>query len=60
MSKQNTEGEPFGIFQHPFCRKTRKKLKVGPFGGKQISKKRRNVEKKLKEMLKMDVDKGTL
>ena len=24
MSKQNTEGEPFGIFQHPFCRKTRK------------------------------------
>ena len=28
------KGGPFGIFQHPFCRKTPKKLKGGPFGKK--------------------------
>ena len=27
---------PFGIFQHPFCRKTRKQSKQGPFGGKKF------------------------
>ena len=26
------EGGPFGIFQHPFCRKISKKNEGGPFG----------------------------
>ena len=26
------KGGPFGILQHPFCRKTPKKQKGGPFG----------------------------
>ena len=26
------KGGPFGIFQHPFCRKTPKKIEGGPFG----------------------------
>ena len=25
-------GGPFGIFQHPFCRKTSNKMQGGPFG----------------------------
>ena len=28
------KGGPFGIFEHPFCRKTPKKMKGGPFGKK--------------------------
>ena len=31
---KKTERGPFGIFQHPFCRKTAKKMKGGPFGEK--------------------------
>ena len=27
-------GGPFGIFQHPICRKTAKKIEGGPFGKK--------------------------
>ena len=38
----------FGIFQHPFCRKTAKKLKGGPFGEKNFPEKMsRSAEKKL-------------
>ena len=29
--RKKLKGGPFGIFQHPFCRKTSKKLKGGPF-----------------------------
>ena len=29
VPKKNWKGGPFGIFQHPFCRKTAKKLKGG-------------------------------
>ena len=29
---KNVKGGPFGIFQHPFCRKTSYNLKGGPFG----------------------------
>ena len=43
---KKTEREPFGNFQHPFCRKTSKKLKEGPFGEKNFpEKKSRNAEK---------------
>ena len=46
--KKNWKGGPFGIFQHPFCRKTAKKLKGGPFEEKKIpEKKSRSAEKKL-------------
>ena len=31
MPKKTERGEPFGIFQHPFCRKTSKNA-GGPFG----------------------------
>ena len=31
------EGGPFGIFQHPFCRKSPKKLKLGNFEEKNVS-----------------------
>ena len=30
--KKNWKGGLFGIFQHPFCRKTSKKMQGGPFG----------------------------
>ena len=33
------KGGPFGIFQHPFCRKTAKQMKGGPFGEKIFPKK---------------------
>ena len=36
------------IFQHPFCRKTAKKLKGDPLGKKFSEKKSRSAEKKLK------------
>ena len=32
--KENWEEEPFGIFQHPFCRKTSKKCRGGLWGKK--------------------------
>ena len=39
------KGGPFGIFQHPFCRKTAKKFKGRPFGEKISPKKSHNAEK---------------
>ena len=33
-AEKKRKGGPFGIFQHPFCRKTAKKLKGDPFGEK--------------------------
>ena len=32
--RKNWKGGPFGIFQHPFWRKTARKMKGGPFGEK--------------------------
>ena len=46
MPKQTERGEPFGIFQHPFCRKTSKKCR-GPFGEKNSEKKCFAVPKKI-------------
>ena len=40
-------GGPFGIFQHPFCRKTAKKLKGGLFEEKKFRKKSLAVPKKI-------------
>ena len=37
---------PFGIFQHPFCRKTPKKWKRGPFGENCFSEKSLAMPKK--------------
>ena len=51
MPKQTERGEPFGIFQHLFCRKTAKKLKRGPFGKKNFRKKVSQCQKKLKGSL---------
>ena len=42
-AEKNWKEEPFGIFQHPFCRKTSKKCR-GTLWGRKISKK--NSEKK--------------
>ena len=43
------KGRPFVIFQHPFCSKTAKKLKGGPFGENYFSgKKSITMLKKLK------------
>ena len=39
------ERRPFGIFQHPFYRKTSKKLKGRHFGEKKVPKKSHNAEK---------------
>ena len=48
-AEKNWKGGPFGIFQHPFCRKTAKKLKGGPFEEKKIpGKKSRSAEKNWK------------
>ena len=33
-AEKNWKGGPFGLFQHPFCRKTSKKMQGGPFGEK--------------------------
>ena len=44
--RKKLKGGPFGIFQHPFCRKTEKKLKGGPFGEKNFRKKSLAVPKK--------------
>ena len=38
--RKKTERGPFGIFQHPFCRKTSKKMQGGPFGEKKFPKKK--------------------
>ena len=32
MPKKTERGGPFGIFQHPFCRKTSKKCRGDPLG----------------------------
>ena len=48
MPKNNWKGGPFGIFQHPFCRKLAKKIEGGPFGEKIFEKKSRSAEKKWK------------
>ena len=45
------EGGPFGIFQHPFCRKTLKKIEGGLFVEKFISRKVARCRKKLKDPL---------
>ena len=42
------KGEPFGIFQHPFCHKTSKKFKRDPLG-KFCFRKVSQCRKKLKE-----------
>ena len=43
------KGGPFGIFQHPFCRKTPKKLKEGPFGEFFFEKKSHSAENTLRQ-----------
>ena len=44
--RKKLKGGPFGIFQHPFCRKTSKKMQGGPFGENFFSKKKsRSAEK---------------
>ena len=43
--RKKLKGGAFGIFQHPFCRKSSKKVKGGPFGEKNFSKKSHNAEK---------------
>ena len=39
--------DPLGFFQHPFCWKTPKKLKEGPFGKKIFEKKSNRAENTL-------------
>ena len=46
--RKKLKGGPFGIFQHPFCRKTAKKIEGGPFGEKIPEKKSRSAEKNWK------------
>ena len=48
MPKKTEKGGPFGIFQHPFRRKTSKKCRGDPLGKKCSKKKSRSAEKKLK------------
>ena len=47
--RKKLKGGPFGIFQHPFCRKTSKKMQRGPFGEKNSGKNVSQCQKKLKE-----------
>ena len=47
VPKKTEWGDHFGIFQHPFCRKTAKKLKGGTFGEKKFRKKSLAVPKKM-------------
>ena len=47
-AEKKLKGGPFGIFQHPFCRKTSKKMQGRPFGEKFFSKKSLAVPKKMK------------
>ena len=43
---EKLKGGPFGIFQHPFCRKTSKKMQGDPLGKNFFSKKKsRSAEK---------------
>ena len=46
---EKLKGGPFGIFQHPFCRKTPKKLKGGPFGEFFFRKKSHRAKNTLRE-----------
>ena len=46
MPKKTEREDPLGGFQHPFCRKTAKKLKGGPFGEKFFSGKKVSMPKK--------------
>ena len=46
---KNPKRGPFGIFHHPFCRKTPKKLKGGPFGEIFFEKKSHRAENTLRE-----------
>ena len=48
---KNWKGGPFVIFQHPFWRKTAKKIDGGPFGEKMFPKKLSQCRKKLKRGL---------
>ena len=48
MPKKTERGGPFGIFQHPFCRKTSKKMQGGPFGEKIFFEKKSRSAKKMK------------
>ena len=47
-AEKKLKGGPFGIFQHPFCRKTSKKMQGGPFGEKISLKNVSQCQKKLK------------
>ena len=44
--RKKLKGGPFGIFQHPFCRKTSKTMQGEPFGEKFFSKKKSRSAKK--------------
>ena len=48
MPGKKLKGGPFGIFQHPFCRKTSKKCRGNPLGKNFSKKMSRSAEKKLK------------
>ena len=47
-AKKNCKGGPFEIFQHPFCRKTSKKMQGDPLGKNFFRKKVSQCRKKLK------------
>ena len=47
--RKNWKGGPFGSFQHPFCRKTSKKMQGDPLGEKNFRKKCLAVPKKIKK-----------
>ena len=46
-AEKKLKGGPFGIFHHPFCRKTAKKLKGDPLRKKNSGKKSLAVPKKI-------------
>ena len=48
MPNKNGKGGPFGGFQHPFCRKTAKKIEGGTLWGFFFGKKVSQCRKKLK------------
>ena len=50
-AEKNWKEEPFGIFQHPFCRKTSKKMQGGPFEEK-------NFEKKIRKKMSRSAEKN--
>ena len=45
-SRKKTERGTFGIFQHPFCRKTPQKMKAEPLQNMVLSKRSRTISKK--------------